>query len=184
MWYYEKNLKDWQFDENWSQTINDNDKNLSAGILIYRYDKNFIPEFYLCKYGGPIWKNKVESWGIPKGHVEINEGYFDAAKREFYEETGIKISSKNYINLKSTKSKTGKKVIIYSTYFNVGDNYKIISNTCFINYKNRILEIQEMDEGKYFKFSEAIKHCTNYQIIFLKRLYHFILTTEKVYFNR
>ena len=30
------------------------------------------------------------SWSLPKGHVENNETILDAAKREIYEETGIK----------------------------------------------------------------------------------------------
>ena len=30
------------------------------------------------------------SWSLPKGHIEKGEGMIDAAKREIYEETGVK----------------------------------------------------------------------------------------------
>lgn len=33
-------------------------------------------------------------WSFPKGHSKCNETPFDTAKREFYEETGVKITDK------------------------------------------------------------------------------------------
>ena len=42
--------------------------------------------------GGPFWKNKeIGSWSIPKGEIEENEDYLEAAMREMEEETGISI---------------------------------------------------------------------------------------------
>lgn len=37
------------------------------------------------------WRNNL---GLPKGHVEEGEGLYEAAKRELYEETGIRIDDK------------------------------------------------------------------------------------------
>lgn len=62
----------------------------SAGLLMYRIKNNQL-EFFLAHPGGPFWKTKdLGVWSIPKGEVEENEEIFDAAKREFEEETGIK----------------------------------------------------------------------------------------------
>ena len=32
------------------------------------------------------------AWAIPKGHVESNENYADAAARETFEETGVRVN--------------------------------------------------------------------------------------------
>lgn len=45
------------------------------------------------------WKNNL---GLPKGHVEEGEGIYEAAKRELYEETGIKIDDR-FVRNKDTK---------------------------------------------------------------------------------
>ncbi|GAC1390979.1 MAG: hypothetical protein NVSMB46_01980 [Candidatus Saccharimonadales bacterium] len=37
-----------------------------------------------------VVNNRGRSWSFPKGHVEKNEDVLEAAKREVYEETGIK----------------------------------------------------------------------------------------------
>ncbi len=74
-----------------------------AGILAYKYI-NDIPHFLLVHPGGPFWINKdLESWSIPKGHVNDGEALFDAAKREFEEELGIKFPA-FFIDLRQFKS--------------------------------------------------------------------------------
>ena len=76
----------------------------SAGILLYR--KIFTePEVFIVHPGGPFWKNKDEgAWSIPKGEFDENENSLDAAKREFFEETGIHISGE-FIELQPIKLK-------------------------------------------------------------------------------
>ena len=60
--------------------------------------KNKKTTHVICA-GGIVINNKNEvaivnqnhdSYSLPKGHVDNNESYLDAAKREIYEETGIK----------------------------------------------------------------------------------------------
>jgi predicted NUDIX family NTP pyrophosphohydrolase len=63
----------------------------SAGILLYR-KKDRIVEVFLVHPGGPFWKNKDDgSWMIPKGEIQEGEDAFDAALREFEQETSAPI---------------------------------------------------------------------------------------------
>nr|WP_068891942.1 NUDIX domain-containing protein [Pedobacter panaciterrae] len=60
----------------------------SAGILLYRFTAEEL-EVLLVHPGGPFFRNKDKDWWkIPKGEVLSNEQPFDAATREFHEETG------------------------------------------------------------------------------------------------
>ena len=47
-----------------------------------------------------IYQNESLKWGLPKGYLEshemINKKYFDCAKRELFEETGIMINTHKY----------------------------------------------------------------------------------------
>ena len=56
----------------------------SAGIILYRR-KNDVVEFLLLN-GDAI------GWGFPKGHIDDGESHKSTAKRETYEETGLKVS--------------------------------------------------------------------------------------------
>ncbi|MGZ5031203.1 MAG: NUDIX domain-containing protein, partial [Methylobacter sp.] len=64
----------------------------SAGILMFR-DIDQSLEVLLAHPGGPYWRNKDEGvWTIPKGEYEDDESPLEAAKREFLEETGLKVT--------------------------------------------------------------------------------------------
>ena len=79
----------------------------SAGLLLYRLQKGEI-EVFLVHPGGPFWAKKDEgAWSIPKGLIEEGEDDLKAAKREFEEETGQKISG-NFIKLEPLKQPGGK----------------------------------------------------------------------------
>ncbi len=56
----------------------------SAGAIVFRIDeKTGEPLFLLLQYPSGYWE-------FPRGNVEPGESDIDAAKREIYEETGIK----------------------------------------------------------------------------------------------
>ena len=57
----------------------------SAGVIVYRINSEGIPEFLLLN-GDAI------GWGFPKGHIDKGESHKQTAKRETYEETGLKVS--------------------------------------------------------------------------------------------
>ena len=83
----------------------------SAGILLYRMNNNGL-EVFLVHMGGPFWAKKdIGAWSIPKGEYENNEEPFEAAKREFYEEIGVKVDG-NFKQLTPIKQKSGKVVML------------------------------------------------------------------------
>jgi len=58
----------------------------SAGAIIFRKEGDKI--FYLLLHYPS--ESKKEYWGLPKGRIEKGENLEEAAKREVYEETGLK----------------------------------------------------------------------------------------------
>jgi len=56
----------------------------SAGIILYRRKDDVVE--YLILNGDAI------GWGFPKGHIDDGESHKATAKRETYEETGLKVS--------------------------------------------------------------------------------------------
>ena len=64
--------------------------------------------------GGPFFANKDEGWwSIPKGEPEQEEKIFDAALREFEEETGLKPKGP-YLELGNILQKNGKRVYAWA----------------------------------------------------------------------
>jgi len=61
----------------------------STGAIIFRRENGKI--FYLLLYY-PSLSHRAEKnfWDFPKGHIEKEENEIDTAKREIFEETGIK----------------------------------------------------------------------------------------------
>ncbi len=122
----------------------------SAGVLLYRFNGGEI-EFFLVHPGGPLFFNKDDGvWSIPKGEFE-DETPIEAAKREFFEETGVKIEG-NLIELKPGKQKNGKLVYAFAKEQNF-DTTKLKSNTFKIFGK----EFPEVDRAEWFKKDIAVK---------------------------
>lgn len=63
-------------------------KEKSAGAIIYRMEAG-IPQYLLLHYA-PAEPGKRGQWGFAKGHVEVGETEEQTARREIFEETGIK----------------------------------------------------------------------------------------------
>ncbi len=61
----------------------------SCGILLFKIEDGTI--FVLLAHpGGPLWEKK-DFWTIPKGEQEAGESEIDTSRREFEEETGLKV---------------------------------------------------------------------------------------------
>src|SRR5262245_47146046 len=130
---------------------------LSAGILVYRL-KNRKIEVFLCHPGGPFYKNKDNGvWTIPKGEFDENEEAFAAAKREFEEETGQKISG-DFVAMKPVRYKDGRKIVYTWAIEGEVDIAKIKSNTFSLEWppkSGKYVEVPEVDKGEWFTIEMA-----------------------------
>jgi predicted NUDIX family NTP pyrophosphohydrolase len=79
----------------------------SGGLVLYDITNINEPKFLIAHPGGPFFTNRDNGWwSIPKGEPEENEDIFDAALREFEEETGM-IPHGPYIDLGNIIQKNG-----------------------------------------------------------------------------
>jgi predicted NUDIX family NTP pyrophosphohydrolase len=129
---------------------------ISAGILLYRKIGGHL-QFLLVHPGGPFWKNKDQgAWTIPKGETGNNEEPLAAAKREFYEETGLQPDG-HLIELSPVKQKSGKIVYAWALEGNV-DAAAIKSNSFEIEWPPRSGKMQsfpEVDQAAWYDMTEA-----------------------------
>lgn len=107
-------------------------KQISAGIVIYRRDKDGV-KFLLLYHGGRYWN-------FAKGKLEETEKSFEAAIREVKEETGIE-----------------KDDLIFKNYFRINDSFtftfekqKIFKIVIYYLAESRKKEIKISDEHQGF----------------------------------
>ena len=147
----------------------------SAGILLYKFiDKTIF--FLLIHPGGPFWKNKdLESWSIPKGEFTEDENPLDAAKREFYEETGFKLESESetdFIELDSVKLKSGKTIFAWALEFDI-DATLVKSNEFEMEWPPKSGKQQsfpEVDRAGWFQTEHALKKINPAQADFIVQI--------------
>jgi len=122
-------------------------KKQSAGILAYRF-RNEHCEVFLIHPGGPYWKNRDrDAWSIPKGEFDEGERPFDAALREFQEETGHEVDG-DFWELEPVIQKGGKTVYAWAVEADL-DAGNITSNTFKMEWPPK--------SGQYKDFPEADK---------------------------
>lgn len=130
----------------------------SAGILLYkRVNKQLF--VLLVHPGGPFWKNKdAGHWSIPKGEFSDEENAFDAAIREFEEETGTRLDG-DFIELVPVKLKSGKVVYAWALEKDI-DADAVESNTFEIEWppkSGRLKSFPEIDKADWFTVEEALE---------------------------
>ena len=119
----------------------------SSGAVVYKKEAN---QFYFLL----VYSVKNKEWSFPKGHIEKSETELDAAKREIFEETGIKeikfidgfkVTDSYLIKgvLPETKGETVIKNVIF---------YLCSTDSDCINPDNN-----EINNCKWFKFDDAVK---------------------------
>jgi predicted NUDIX family NTP pyrophosphohydrolase len=152
---------------------------ISAGLLLYRSGKGAV-EVFLVHPGGPFWRKKdAGAWSIPKGIIDANEDPMSAAKREFDEETGLKVSG-DFTPLSSVKLRSGKVLLAWAVEGDC-DPSEIKSNTFPMEWpphSGRQQEFPEADRAAWFTIGEAKKKINQGQVPLLEELMR-ILTKRR-----
>ncbi len=135
--------------------------NQSAGILAYRRNIGQL-EFLLVHPGGPFYKFRdLGVWSIPKGRIESGENPESAARREFYEETGLLVTQ-NLTAMAPVVLKSGKIIHAFSLQqdFDLTDFH---SNT----FKLLGIDYPEVDRSAWFNKFSALRKIHPAQASFL-----------------
>jgi predicted NUDIX family NTP pyrophosphohydrolase len=143
----------------------------SAGVLLFRRKGPQI-EVLLAHPGGPFWKNKDDgAWSIPKGEYGEDEDPLTAAKREFAEETGLKLSG-DFIPLGEIRQPGGKVVRAWAVEGDF-DPAKLHSNTFTMPWppgSENLQEFPEVDRVEWFSLDAARRKILKGQAELLERL--------------
>jgi predicted NUDIX family NTP pyrophosphohydrolase len=143
----------------------------SAGLLPYRWrDKRL--EVFLVHPGGPFWARKDEhAWSVAKGEAGPGEDLLAAARREFAEETGLRIDGPA-TGLLPLRQPGGKLVHAWAIEADL-DASSIRSNSFPLEWppkSGRIREFPEVDRAAWFELPEARRRIHKGQIGFLDDL--------------
>jgi predicted NUDIX family NTP pyrophosphohydrolase len=143
----------------------------SAGLLVYRIRHAAI-EVLLVHPGGPYWKTKDDgAWSIPKGEFSRGEDPLVAARREFFEETGVAIEG-DVRALKPIQQSGGKIVHAWAVEGDF-DPTTIVSNTFEIEWPprgGRLQSFPEIDRAAWFALPEATRKILRGQVPLLEEL--------------
>ncbi len=134
--------------------------------------KNGTLQVLLAHPGGPLFKKKDEgAWTIPKGEIEPGEDLFEAAKREFEEETGITPTGP-FAALTPVKQKEGKVVHAWAFQYDC-DPSAIVSNKFTMEWpprSGRQMEFPEIDRADFFDVVAASRKINAAQLSFVQEL--------------
>ena len=143
----------------------------SAGLMMYRRREGKL-EVFLVHPGGPFWAKKDKgAWSVPKGEYAEGEIPLEAAQREFQEETGFAAQGP-FSELGTIKQASGKIVIAWA-FEGDCDPAMLTSNLCQVEWpprSGRMIEIPEVDRGRWFSISAAREHIVKSQEPLLDRL--------------
>ena len=144
----------------------------SAGILPYRKKASQF-EVLLVHPGGPFWAKKdIGAWSIAKGEYEESEDAFQAALREFEEETGHTPIGP-FLRLTQRRQPSGKLVDAWATETD-WDPSKLASNRFSMEWpkgSGKVQDFPEVDRAEWFTFSEASRRILPGQRGFLEELF-------------
>lgn len=152
-------------------------KKISGGLVLYNLDILNEPKFLIAHPGGPFFKTRdLGWWSIPKGEPEDNEEVFDAAIREFKEETGMD-SKGPYTSLGNILQKNGKRVYAWG-FEGVWENERILKcNEITLEYPKgtgKMWTFPEIDQAIMLNAKEAKRKLRVEQEPFIDRLMDYL----------
>jgi len=144
----------------------------SAGILLHRRGIDGT-EVLLVHPGGPFWARKdLGAWSIPKGETVADEDPRECARREFAEETGVRLPEGALDELGCVKLKSGKQVLAFATAGDL-DPAAVRSNTFELEWpprSGRLQSFPEVDRAEWFALDAARGKLNPAQAAFIDRL--------------
>jgi predicted NUDIX family NTP pyrophosphohydrolase len=130
----------------------------SAGVLMYRRRNGRI-EVLLVHAGGPYWQRKDEgAWSLPKGEFDEDEDAEAAARREFAEETGSRLTG-TLVALPTIRQAGGKVIHPFAMAGDL-DADAVRSNTFTLEWpprSGRMHAFPEVDRAAWFTLDVAMR---------------------------
>jgi predicted NUDIX family NTP pyrophosphohydrolase len=154
---------------------------LSAGLLLYRRREAAI-EVLIAHPGGPIWSRRdTAAWSIPKGApLDTEADLFEAAQREFEEETGHRPPTTTALDLGEVRMRSGKTVRAWAIEGDL-DPSRLRSLEVEIEWPprtGRILVVPEIDRLLWARPAEAKRRLNPAQSAFVDRLLAVLAASE------
>jgi predicted NUDIX family NTP pyrophosphohydrolase len=144
----------------------------SAGILMYRRRPPRI-ELLLVHPGGPFWAKKdLGAWSIPKGEYSEREDPLAVARREFEEETGLRVDGE--FVLLGELVQPGRKIVTAFALEGDFDPSELRSNEFELEWpprSGRKKSFPEVDRAAWFAPDEARRKILAGQAEFITRLF-------------
>lgn len=109
---------------------------VAAGAVIYRVEQEYL--------FAVIHRPHHDDWSFPKGKVDKNETIEEAAKREIFEETGLKVIFEQKLTSQEYKVNGRNKIV----------HYWLAKNNEFEKFE----ENNEVDEMKWLNKSNALNN--------------------------
>lgn len=145
---------------------------ISSGLLMFRIQDGFL-QIFLAHPGGPFYRNRdAGHWTIPKGELAAGESPFNAAIREFEEETGLQ-PHEPFIDLGSIRQKGGKIVYCWAFEGNTNPLCSIRSNHFEMEWpphSGHLQSFPEIDRMEFFGLAEGREKLMEVQWPFVERL--------------
>lgn len=144
---------------------------VSAGVLPFRWRTQL--EVLIAHPGGPLWAKKdLGAWSVVKGEVSSGEEPFEAAIREFAEETGWTPPAGPFLDLGFVELKSGKVVMAWAAAADY-DPETLSPGTfemMWPPHSGRRQSFPEIDQACWWTPAEARERLNRAQVPFLARL--------------
>jgi predicted NUDIX family NTP pyrophosphohydrolase len=144
----------------------------SAGLLPYRIHDGVV-EVLIGHPGGPFWASKDDgAWSILKGEYADGEDPWEAAQREFTEETALAPPAGPRIDFEPVRQPSGKVLTAFAVRGDV-DISDARSNAFEIEWprgSGRMRKFPEIDRVQWFSVAQARDKLLAGQRVILNRL--------------
>ncbi len=144
----------------------------SAGLLPFRVRGGSL-EVLIAHMGGPFWARKDDgAWSIVKGEYDEGERAFDAARREFEEETGSPAPDGEPLALGELAQRGGKRIVAWAIEGDF-DVTRLSSNTFTLEWprgSGHERQFPEIDRAAWLDSATARRKLLAGQVAFVDAL--------------